>query len=173
MGAMILMSIKLPLFLFVLALFLSNPLMALPDDKDKPLHVIADSVVVNYADGITTLQGKVKVTQGSTKLQGNKVIVYTDKQQQLIKLIAYGNSNQPANYETLPTIKSSPFIANADIITYMGVEKLAIFEGDAHATDGTNQFTGPSFKYWTEKQEVVTEKVANQRSTIIIYPGSN
>ncbi len=170
---MILMSIKSPFFLFVTALLLNNATMALPDDKEKPLHVTSDSVIVNYAEGITTLQGHVQVTQGSTKLQGNKVIVYTDKQQQLIKLIAYGDSNQQANYETLPTTKSSLFTATANTITYMGIEKLAIFEGNAHATDGINQFEGPEFKYWTEKQEVVTEKVANQRSTIIIYPGSN
>ena len=147
--------------------------MALPDDKDKPLQVVSDSVVVNYAEGITTLQGAVTVTQGTTKLNGDKVVVYTDKQQQLIKLIAYGTPDQQASYETLPAIKSSPFHATANTITYMGLEKLAIFEGNAHATDGINQFDGPEFKYWTEKQEVVTEKVANQRSTIIIYPGSN
>ncbi len=147
--------------------------MGLPDDKEKPLQVVSDNVIVNYAEGITTLQGEVTVTQGTTKLNGDKVVVYTDKQQQLIKLIAYGTPHQQASYETLPAIKSSPFHATANTITYMGLEKLAIFEGNAHATDGINQFDGPAFKYWTEKQEVVTEKVANQRSTIIIYPGSN
>lgn len=160
------------LFLALITITLSNTLMALPQDKNTPLQVVADSVVVNYADGITTLQGNVTVTQGSTKLNGNKVIVYTDKQQQLIKLIAYGDTHQQASYETLPTIKSSLFHATADIITYMSIKKLAIFDGQAHATDGINQFDGPEFKYWAEKQEIVTEKVANQRSTIIIYPGS-
>ncbi|MES2204077.1 MAG: lipopolysaccharide transport periplasmic protein LptA [Pseudomonadota bacterium] len=160
--------------LLCLASFLlSSPSIALPDDKEKPLQVVSDNVIVNYAEGITTLQGEVRVTQGSTTLNGNKVIIYTNKQRQLIKLIAYGDSNQQARYETLPTLKSSPFTATANTITYMGLEKLAIFEGEAHATDGINQFDGPKFKYWTEKQEVVTEKVANQRSTIIIYPGSN
>lgn len=163
---------KIVSFLILLCAFESSTLLALPDDKTKPLSIVADNVTVNYAKGITTLQGDVTVTQGSTKLTGDKVIVYTDKQQQLIKLIAYGDSNQQAHYETLPALKSSPFNATANIITYMGLEKLAIFEGDAHATDGTNRFDGPKFKYWTEKQEVVTEKVANQRSTIIIYPGS-
>lgn len=160
-------------FLVVITLLQSHTLMALPDDKTKPLSVIADSVIVNYTEGITTLQGQVTVTQGSTNLSGQKVIIYTDKQQHLIKLIAYGDSNEQASYETLPTPKSDPFRATADIITYLGVEKLAIFEGHAHATDGLNQFDGPKFKYWTEKQEVVTEKIKNQRSSIIIYPGSN
>ncbi len=168
------MSMRKIIFCFIVLCTLQNSqLIALPDDKTKPLSVVADNVIVNYAEGMTTLQGEVTVTQGSTKLNGEKVVVYTDKHQQLIKLIAYGNSHQQARYETLPTLKSSPFNATANIIIYMGVEKLAIFEGNAHATDGINQFNGPKFKYWTEKQEVVTEKVANQRSTIIIYPGSN
>lgn len=167
------MFMRKSLFCFTLFTALqSSTSIALPDDKTKPMKVMADKVIVNYADNMTTLEGNVTVTQGSTTLNGNKVIVYTDKNHQLIKLIAYGDSDEQARYETLPTPKGTPFHATANTITYMGLEKLAIFEGRAHATDGTNQFDGPKFKYWTEKQEVVTEKVANQRSTIIIYPGS-
>lgn len=160
---------------FIALLFngmLCNTLMALPDDKNLPLQVVTDTAAINYVEGITTLLGNVTVTQGSTKLQGNKVIVYTDKQQKLIKLIAYGNDQQQASYQTLPTKNSSLFTATANIITYINLERLAIFEGNAHATDGTNQFQGPNFKYWTEKQEVVTEKVKDQQSTMTIFPGS-
>lgn len=164
---------KLCAGLLTLSLLLSSPfLMALPTDKNLPLKVIADTVAVDYTQGITTLNGNVVVTQGSTELQGNKVIVYTDKNQKLIKLVAYGNATEPARYKTLPAPKSDFFIATANTITYIELDRLAIFEGDAHATDGVNQFQGPNFKYWTDKQEVVTEKTENQRSTIIIFPHS-
>lgn len=160
-------------FLLFFMLFAHITVFALPSDKEKPLNIVADSVTVSYAKNVTVLEGSVVVTQGSTKLYGNKVIVYTDTQQQLVKLIAYGNANQQARYETQPTPKSSPFQATANTITYLGTKKLAIFEGKAHATDGINQFDGPMFKYWTERQEVITEKINNQRSSIIIYPGSH
>lgn len=171
-GAMIQMKIR-NIFIGLLLNFLAyHTAMALPEDKNLPLQVVADTVAVNYAKGITTMQGHVTVTQGTTKLQGSTVVVFTDKQQKLIKLIAYGNEQQQAHYQTLPAKNSSLFTATANIITYMNLEKLAIFDGDAHANDGINQFQGPNFKYWTEKQEVVTEKVANQQSTITIFPGS-
>lgn len=161
------------LFLVLFAALSVTPaLQALPDDKNQPLNIVADKVTVNYAQGITHLEGNVTVTQGSTLLLGNQVIVYTDKSQQLLKLIAHGNTQQPASYETLPSPNGIPFQATANSITYISGEKLAIFSGDAHATDGTNQFTGPEFRYWTEKQEVIAEKIANQHSSIIIYPGS-
>lgn len=177
MERIIQMKPKIPLFFYalfcILATFFMTPtLQALPDDKNQPLHIIADKVTVNYAEGVTHLEGNVKITQGSTLLMGNEVTIYTNKSQQLIKLIAYGNAQQPASYKTLPLLKDTSFQATANTITYMSDEKLAIFSGDAHASDGTNQFAGPEFKYWTEKQEVMTEKIANQHSSIIIYPGS-
>jgi lipopolysaccharide export system protein LptA len=171
MEATIPMCHKYLSFIGLFAVFVTTPLMALPDDKNQPLHVIADKVVVNYAQSITNLEGNVKVTQGSTILLGNKVIVTTDKNQQLVKLIAYGDSVHQASYETIPSPKDSPFHATADIITYISAKKLAIFAGNAHATDGMNQFDGPEFQYFTDEQKVVTEKVANQRSSITIYPG--
>jgi len=166
------MFMRKSIFCFTLFTALqSSTLIALPDDKTKPMKVIADKVTVNYTENMTILEGSVTVTQGSTTLIGNKIIVYTDKQQQLIKLIAYGDSHEQASYETLPTPKGRPFHATANTITYTGLEKLAIFEGDAHATDGINQFDGPKFEYWTEKQKVLTEKVANKQITITIHPG--
>lgn len=145
--------------------------MALPDDKNQPLHVIADSGIFNYTQGISNLEGNVTVTQGSTTLSGHKMMIYTDKNQQLVQLIAHGDAQKQASYETLPSSKDSPFHATADRITYINAQKCVIFEGNTRATDGMNEFTGPKFKYFTDEQKVVTEGNANQPSSIIIYPG--
>ncbi len=162
---------KLPTLLYVL-LVIAPESMALPDDKKQPLHVIADGVVVDYAQGVTHLEGNVKVTQGSTILQGDTVVVYTDNNQNLTKLVATGGKKTQASYETLPSPNDKIFHATADTITYVSGKKLAIFEGDAHASDGMNQFDGPEFEYFTDEQKVVTQRVANQHSSIIIYPGT-
>lgn len=159
--------------MFLSMLLFCTPLLALPEDKKLPLQVKSDTVTVNYAEGVTTLVGHVVVTQGSTVLQGDKVVVKTDKNQQLISLIAYGDDQHQAHYETLPTEKSTLFTATANIITYLESERVAIFEGDTHATDGDNTFQGPNFRYWPDKQEVVTEKAGNQQSTITIIPHSS
>ncbi len=166
------MKLKQAILTFLLTFLVNTASIALPEDKKQPINIIADKVNINYAQNISILEGNVQVTQGSTVLSGNKVIVYTDKNQQLIKLIAYGSKTAQAQYETIPTPKDSPFHATSDIITYIAPEKRAIFDGNAHATDGSNQFNGPEFEYFTEEQKVVTQKQANQRSSIIIYPGT-
>lgn len=164
---LILNKINIILLLF----FAFSSLYALSDDKNQALHVTADKVMINYAQGITNLEGKAIVTQGSTILSANKIIIYTDKHQKLIKLIAYGNESEQANYETLPQQKKMTFRASADKITYLSEEECAKFEGNAHATDGQNEFSGPQFDYFTSEEKIITEKSLNQRPSIIIYPG--
>lgn len=161
------------LFLFLSCWLFSHTLLALPSDYDAPLQVISDTVSINYAHNITTLHGHVKITQGSTELEGATVIVYSDEKQQLIKLIAYGDAEKQAKYSTLPEENKNIFIATANKITYLNQEKLAIFEGNAHATDGHNHFQGPNFSYWMDKQEVITEKSPHQHATILIVPKSS
>lgn len=158
--------------LLMMGFLLTNVLVmyALPEDSKQPLHLIADAVMVDYAKGMTELDGHAKITQGTTTLLGKKMVIYSDDHQELIKVIAYGDQQQPANYQTLPSPTEPIFSANADTITYIRAEKLALFEGNAHATNGPNQFDGPEFEYYTDQQKIVTRKTPNQHASIIIYP---
>ena len=141
---------------------------ALSSDHRAPIKIIADTVAMNYADNITTLQGNVTLTQGSTEIKGATVILYSDKQQRLVKLVANGDTVRQAQYSTLPEKDHALFIATANKIIYLSQDKLVNFIGDTHATDGHNHFQGPNFHYWTEKQAVITEKNPNQQATILI-----
>jgi len=143
---------------------------ALPEDKKQPLHLFADGVMVDYLKGMTELDGHARITQGTTILLGDKMVIYTDDHQELIKVIAYGDQQHPASYQTLPLPTEAVFSASADRITYIRAEELALFEGNAHARSGLNQFDGPEFEYHTDQQKVVTRKTPNQHSSIIIYP---
>ncbi|MCD8541940.1 MAG: hypothetical protein LRY69_00260, partial [Gammaproteobacteria bacterium] len=89
-------------------------LNALPEDSKQPLHLIADAVMVDYSKGMTELDGHAKITQGTTILRGKKMVIYTDDHQELIKVIAYGDEQHPANYETLPSSTEEIFSADAD-----------------------------------------------------------
>lgn len=146
---------------------------SLASDHHAPIKIIADTVVIQYVKHITTLHGHVILTQGSTKITGETVILYSDAQQSLVRLVAEGNSKQPAEYSTLPETGRALFIASADHIVYFNAEKRVNFLGDAHATDGRNHFQGPNFSYWTEQQKVITKKNTQQPSTLFIMPATS
>ena len=49
-------------------------------DRDKPLHLEADQVLVDDAQQISTFTGNVKLTQGTMVIRGDKIVVVQDKE---------------------------------------------------------------------------------------------
>jgi len=66
--------------LLFLLLFFISPCYAERADRDKPIDIDADSVVVDDAKQTSTFVGKVVVTQGTMLIHGDKVVVIQDKQ---------------------------------------------------------------------------------------------
>lgn len=60
-------------------------------DRDKPVHVEADQVLVDDANQTSTFVGNVQLTQGTMVIRGDKIVVVQDKEG--FKLgTAYGNT---------------------------------------------------------------------------------
>lgn len=49
-------------------------------DRDKPLHLEADQVLVDDAQQISTFTGNVNLTQGTMVIRGDKIVVVQDKE---------------------------------------------------------------------------------------------
>ncbi|MDO8292500.1 MAG: lipopolysaccharide transport periplasmic protein LptA [Gallionella sp.] len=49
-------------------------------DRDKPLHLEADQMMVDDAQQISTFTGNVKLTQGTMVIRGDKIVVVQDKE---------------------------------------------------------------------------------------------
>ncbi|MFZ2524508.1 MAG: lipopolysaccharide transport periplasmic protein LptA [Candidatus Ferrigenium altingense] len=49
-------------------------------DRDKPLHLEADQMLVDDAQQISTFTGNVKLTQGTMVIRGDKIVVVQDKE---------------------------------------------------------------------------------------------
>lgn len=67
------------LLLLLLMLFCSPASHAERADRDKPIDIDADQVLVDDARQISTFTGKVIVTQGTMVIRGDKVVVSQDK----------------------------------------------------------------------------------------------
>src|SRR3989338_10745642 len=49
-------------------------------DRDKPIHLEADQVLIDDAQQISTFTGNVKLTQGTMLIRGDKIVVTQDKE---------------------------------------------------------------------------------------------
>lgn len=163
--------------LLLIAISITISSHALKADKDKILKITADAVDVLYKEKKTIMKGNAVIIQGSTKLIGEKVIIYYDKDNKLEKIFAYGakntsNKNKQAQYHTILDKNNSPFTATADIIEYFNKKKLAKFLGNAYANDGTNTFSGAELEYWSDKGEVRTKGSKTKKIQLTIVPDS-
>ncbi len=76
--------------LALLLLFALAPARAERADRDKPIHLEADTVEVNDATKVSTYQGSVRLSQGTLLILADKLVVEQDAQG-LSKATAYGN----------------------------------------------------------------------------------
>jgi len=67
-------AILLPLLL----LFASSPVLAERADREKPVHIEADQVLVDDAQQVSTFTGNVQMTQGTLIIRGNRIVVTQD-----------------------------------------------------------------------------------------------
>ncbi len=85
---------KLLLATFLLPVFLllwAPTCFAELADRDKPMHLEADQVIMDDARKISTFTGNVRLSQGSLLIRGDKIIVVQDKNGNK-HATAYGNT---------------------------------------------------------------------------------
>jgi lipopolysaccharide export system protein LptA len=78
--------------LFATVLLLCSPAsFAERDDRNKPIHLEADQVLMDDAQQISTFTGKVRLSQGTLLIRGDKIVVVQDKDG-FKHATAYGNN---------------------------------------------------------------------------------
>ena len=82
----------------LLAMFLMPQLaLALASDRNKPIEVESDSADIDNKKGVSVYRGDVVMTQGTTRITGDVITVYS-KKSEVTKVIAEGKKNR-AYYE--------------------------------------------------------------------------
>jgi lipopolysaccharide export system protein LptA len=69
---------KLPLLINVLIMLFTGTAHAEKADRDQPIHIEADVMNLDDATHISTFTGKVKLTQGTLRFTGDKLVVTED-----------------------------------------------------------------------------------------------
>lgn len=122
-----------------------------------PVNIVADSTSFNYRTGVSTYEGNVQVTQGSTRLEADRVKTWNNAQHRIREAVAFG-FHQPAHYITFPKSTEPPLRAIAKVIRFYPFRSLVFLEGNARVEQGSNIFTGPVAIYDIKNQTVTAPR---------------
>ncbi len=142
--------------IFILLSLLSSLAFAMPEDRDKPIEIEAESVVVDESTGFNQFMGDAVVTQGSLVLSAELIEVQTSDEE-VEAMVAKGSPQKPAKY-----IQDQPnqvrFIeATAVEITYDVDKGIVFLIGDAYLVQGFDSFSGETLEYDIDNDRVLVK----------------
>lgn len=151
---------------FLILLVLNSATQALTDDSTKPINIQADSAEINDVTGISTYRGNVKITQGSTILTGDIVVLETANKK-VNKIISEG---------ALSTFKQTTddgrrINAEAEKMVYSITGNKIVLTNNAKLTESGNTFASDKITFYTDK-EIVTagSSSGSDRVNITVFP---
>lgn len=144
----------------------SSPLLALEDDRNQPIELLADSVDFDDSKGLSIYTGDVDLRQGSMRLWADKVTVqHRDKKPD--KIIAVGS---PARFQQ--DGEDGPVKARAKHADYVVDSELLILTGDAVLQQRGDEVKNDRIIYDRVKHRIKAGGAAQgkQRVRITIQP---
>ncbi len=88
---------------------------ALPDDQQQPIYIESDRAERDGQKGIMVYEGDVRLRQGSLNIRAERLVVHTDANRQVQRVLAEGT---PAHFEQQPNEDDQPIAAQANSIRY-------------------------------------------------------
>lgn len=133
-----------------LCLLLPAVASALPEDREKPIHIEADEALRDEKQGFTRYQGNVKLDQGSLHIEADEITVYHDDKQ-ADRIFATG---APASLQQQPDVTKGLIKAKADKIEYIKSEQRVQLRENAHIEQDGSIVTGEVIDYLIDEQLV-------------------
>lgn len=163
-----------PFALVMAALFAgySTVTLALPSDKNETIRGSADNLTVDQKNGVATYTGSVKIQQGSLVITANSIVIHTNPDSSVEKMIATGS---PARFQQQPEKDQGVVTAAAKQITYTPNNEHLLLVEDASVEQNGAVMSGPHIDYDLVKE--VMKAAGNngasgngQRIEIVIPP---
>lgn len=168
------MSLNNPLIRSLLLglMLLPQLAMALPSDREKPIEIESDAAEIDSAKGVSVYSGDVIMTQGTTRITGDKITVYTIENE-IQRVIATGQ-NTRAYYEELQANNQGLLQAWGYTIDYqLAKDQIELIRNGELKNQG-DIFKGEKINYNITLQTVnaTSEKQegGNRRVQMVIHP---
>lgn len=171
---MILVKIRFTLAPLALALLASYSTitMALPSDKNETIRGSADNLTVDQKNGVATYTGSVKIAQGSLMISADSIVIHTNPDSSVEKMIATGS---PARFQQQPEKDQGVVTAAAKQITYTPNNEHLLLVEDASVEQNGAVMSGPHIDYDLVKEVMKAAGTPStggggQRIEIVIPP---
>lgn len=150
-------------------LALLTPLLAhaLPEDRQQPINLVADRAEMNQQTGVATYEGNVVVTQGTMRLTGDKVVLYT-KDGEVTRVESFG---KPTTFKQKPAADKEDMLGESMKLDYDVKSGIVVATTKAKITQGKDVLTGDRLEYDVNKDVVRARSGASaERVQIILQP---
>ncbi len=165
-----LLRLAKPLLLTLLMGQVAAPVIALTSDRQQPIRITADRMIVDERKGVSRYQGHVFLKQGSLEIRGDQLTVHF-RQGKIIQIVATGS---PARLRQKPD-KLEMIRSSARRMEYDTRNGRLLLIDNAHVTQGANRFSGARIEYDTLNSIVAARRAGeneNGRVHAIIEPAN-
>jgi lipopolysaccharide export system protein LptA len=151
-------------FAVLLLALASAPAWPLAADRQKPIEIQADRVVIDEKQHVSTYEGNVELTQGSLRVNAARVEVR--RGEEVDRVIATG---EPVTFRQ-QTDEGREVRGQSRQVDYAAASSTVELTGDAHLWQGNDEFAGPKITYDTQRSLVRAEAQEGGRVSATIHP---
>lgn len=152
----------------LLALAISGNALALPEDRNQPIHISADQATIDDISGITTYAGNVSIEQGSMKISARRVDLHRNGGD-VSRILATGN----VQFQQQAARDKPVTNAYGERMDYDIARQEITITGQAKVVQQQDTFTGQKIVYNLDKSLVNAfsgEGDKGQRVQMVIQP---
>ncbi len=151
------------------SVFFSAATMALPGDREQPIHISADKALRDEARGVTVYSGSVHMRQGTMEIEADNITFY-HASENADQIVANG---KPAKLRQQPQPDKGLVHAEALVIHYFRREDRVRLQTEARIEQDGALVTGDSIDYFIDKQLVEAQADESQEGAkvfVVIPP---
>lgn len=168
---------QIPMVLIMLlgALVIRQEAVALTADRQHPIHIQADTAVIDNTKGTSIYRGNVIIEQGTLLINADEIEIITSNRE-VIQIIASADtdSKKLAHYEQLPDDSDDRVIADARKIVYLVQEERLHLSGNGTLKQAKDVLKGELI-YYDVRQGIMSLKSTSKdgRIDMTINPKGN
>ncbi|MBV7405028.1 lipopolysaccharide ABC transporter substrate-binding protein LptA [Enterobacter sp. ENT03] len=160
-------KLSLNLMLASTLLAASIPAFALTGDTDQPIHIESDQQSLDMQGNVVTFTGNVVVTQGTIKINADKVVVTRPGGEEGKEVI--DGFGKPATFYQMQD-SGKPVKGHASQLHYELQNDFVVLTGDAFLEQLDSNIKGDKITYLVKEQKMQAYSEKGKRVTTVLVP---
>ncbi|MFA0811365.1 lipopolysaccharide transport periplasmic protein LptA [Microbulbifer epialgicus] len=154
-------------FALTTLLTLTSVANALPEDRQQRINISSDAMNAGLSSNLVVYNHNVVITQGSLKIEADRVEVYFTPDKEISRVIALG---KPARFQQKILEGENPIKAHAQKIEYAVSSEQLQLTGKAYVDRDGNTLTAERIDYDLTTEQMSAEGQAGKRIEMIWQP---